>query len=145
MCNTINCPLRTVYINRMWILSVRRSASVFKIAQTLIEVFVQFWRLKIKVTELKTVQMTIWQIQIWQTLYTLYTVIHGSQCMCIYCQYLHDHAYTSIKSIFLQLQRLKLPVLLKNTLTYGGQNISKYFSLMMYTTIFCKLINSYPS
>lgn len=132
MCNTINCPLRTVYINRMWILSVRRSASVFKIAQTLIEVFVQFWRLKIKVTELKTVQMTIWQIQIWQTLYTLNTVIHGSQCMCIYCQYLHDHAYTSIKSIFLQLLRLKLRVLLKNTLTYGGQNISKYFSLMMY-------------
>lgn len=123
MCNTINCPLRTVYINRMWILSVRRSAGVFKIAQTLIER---------KVTELKTVQMTIWQIQIWQTLYTLNTVIHGSQCMCIYCQYLHDHAYTSIKSIFLQLLRLKLRVLLKNTLTYGGQNISKYFSLMMY-------------
>lgn len=123
MCNTINCPLRTVYINRMWILSVRRSAGVFKIAQTLIER---------KVTELKTVQMTIWQIQIWQTLYTLNTVIHGSQCMCIYCQYLHDHAYTSIESIFLQLLRLKLRVLLKNTLTYGGQNISKYFSLMMY-------------
>lgn len=142
MCNTINCPLRTVYINRMWILSVRRSASVFKIAQTLIEVFVQFWRLKIKVTELKTVQMTIWQIQIWQTLYTLHNTWFS-----VYKHILpiFNHAYTSIKSIFLQLQRLKLPVLLKNTLTYGGQNISKYFSLMMYTTIFCKLINSYPS
>lgn len=142
MCNTINCPLRTVYINRMWILSVRRSAGVFKIAQTLIEVFVQFWRLKIKVTELKTVQMTIWQIQIWQTLYTLHNTWFS-----VYKHILpiFNHAYTSIKSIFLQLQRLKLPVLLKNTLTYGGQNISKYFSLMMYTTIFCKLINSYPS
>lgn len=142
MCNTINCPLHTVYINRMWILSVRRSASVFKIAQTLIEVFVQFWRLKIKVTELKTVQMTIWQIQIWQTLYTLHNTWFS-----VYKHILpiFNHAYTSIKSIFLQLQRLKLPVLLKNTLTYGGQNISKYFSLMMYTTIFCKLINSYPS
>lgn len=142
MCNTINCPLRTVYINRMWILSVRRSASVFKIAQTLIEVFVQFWRLKIKVTELKTVQMTIWQIQIWQTLYTLHNTWFS-----VYKHILpiFNHAYTSIKSIFLQLQRLKLPVLLKNTLTYGGQNISKYFSLMMYTTIFWKLINSYPS
>lgn len=142
MCNTINCPLRTVYINRMWILSVRRSASVFKIAQTLIEVFVQFWRLKIKVTELKTVQMTIWQIQMWQTLYTLHNTWFS-----VYKHILpiFNHAYTSIKSIFLQLQRLKLPVLLKNTLTYGGQNISKYFSLMMYTTIFCKLINSYPS
>lgn len=129
MCNTINCPLRTVYINRMWILSVRRSASVFKIAQTLIEVFVQFWRLKIKVTELKTVQMTIWQIQIWQTLYTLHNTWFS-----VYKHILpiFNHAYTSIKSIFLQLQRLKLPVLLKNTLTYGGQNISKYFSLMMY-------------
>lgn len=142
MCNTINCPLRTVYINRMWILLVRRSASVFKIAQTLIEVFVQFWRLKIKVTELKTVQMTIWQIQMWQTLYTLHNTWFS-----VYKHILpiFNHAYTSIKSIFLQLQRLKLPVLLKNTLTYGGQNISKYFSLMMYTTIFCKLINSYPS
>lgn len=142
MCNTINCPLRTVYINRMWILSVRRSAGVFKIAQTLIEVFVQFWRLKIKVTELKTVQMIIWQIQIWQTLYTLHNTWFS-----VYKHILpiFNHAYTSIKSIFLQLQRLKLPVLLKNTLTYGGQNISKYFSLMMYTTIFCKLINSYPS
>lgn len=142
MCNTINCPLRTVYINRMWILSVRRSAGVFKIAQTLIEVFVQFWRLKIKVTELKTVQMTIWQIQIWQTLYTLHNTWFS-----VYKHILpiFNHAYTSIKSIFLQLQRLKLPVLLKNTLTYGGQNISKYFSLMMHTTIFCKLINSYPS
>lgn len=142
MCNTINCPLRTVYINRMWILLVRRSASVFKIAQTLIEVFVQFWRLKIKVTELKTVQMTIWQIQIWQTLYTLHNTWFS-----VYKHILpiFNHAYTSIKSIFLQLQRLKLPVLLKNTLTYGGQNISKYFSLMMYTTIFCKLIDSYPS
>lgn len=142
MCNTINCPLHTVYINRMWILSMRRSAGVFKIAQTLIEVFVQFWRLKIKVTELKTVQMTIWQIQIWQTLYTLHNTWFS-----VYKHILpiFNHAYTSIKSIFLQLQRLKLPVLLKNTLTYGGQNISKYFSLMMYTTIFCKLINSYPS
>lgn len=142
MCNTINCPLRTVYINRMWILSVRRSASVFKIAQTLIEVFVQFWRLKIKVTELKTVQMTIWQIQIWQTLYTLHNTWFSAYKHILP---IFNHAYTSIKSIFLQLQRLKLPVLLKNTLTYGGQNISKYFSLMMYTTIFCKLINSYPS
>lgn len=133
MCNTINCPLHTVYINRMWILSVRRSAGVFKIAQTLIER---------KVTELKTVQMTIWQIQIWQTLYTLHNTWFS-----VYKHILpiFNHAYTSIKSIFLQLQRLKLPVLLKNTLTYGGQNISKYFSLMMYTTIFCKLINSYPS
>lgn len=62
--NTINCPLHTVHINRIWILLVRRSETVspIKIALTLIGV---------KVTESKTVQMTIRQIQIWQTLYTL--------------------------------------------------------------------------
>lgn len=62
--NTINCPLHTVYISigceYFWWEDPKQCP--IKIALTLIGV---------KVTESKTVQMTIRQIQIWQTLYTL--------------------------------------------------------------------------
>lgn len=61
--NTINCPLHTVYISigceYFWWEDLKQCPKNCTITD---------WD---KVTESKTVQMTIRQIQIWQTLYTL--------------------------------------------------------------------------